>query len=824
MAKVVPVSLPRVVSVEELRREVEVSMNRIVGQLSSDKLRDRLNANRNRIYNLPEPSADDEPATKGYVDGRTGVGDEGPIAARLYGTGGTSPGEPAISPPPQPSGAEWSVVVAEYGRDDFTGENLARLEATVTVNPTEVLYYSIYSYTGAAPPADPNEYVDVCDTKKALTGSTTLTWWVTRQATTTTYQLVCVASSAKYTMMPDESDVPKELEVDPITYPDQVTDWVVTVITGDPGGIPSGRLQYDFTRDPGDLEYFCINIDRIACDGTYTPLVGAEWKPVGSVVDPWQQEEWWPRDDYDQYWIFRAQSTARSGLRNTTASPTYNVFVPASTGVTGGAATAPPQPASGDWSVSVAEYGRRDQTGENIARIQTTATTLDAEVSYVSVFIAPDASGKPADPASYKDVGTNETKISAGSTILNYWITRQDTAKTYWVILTASSERYHTSPTLTHVTTAKSITVNAVSVPAQPTYFSVSVLYESKGGVPGGRLNYAITKPSDPEYYTTEIERIACDNTFTPLGGASYQIVGSAVESVEAPDWWARPTSTEYWIFRATAVSRAFDATGARVKNTTARPTSALTVLASTGLDITNATTPGVQAVLNNVANYPTDKRPVIVVSGLPILPSASYPIGSLVFNTVDGKVYRNVSNVWTKGTDPQDLIAGTIAAGVVYAGTISADSLTAGTATVGSGGITFTGTGGIIIAGSGSVNVLAGAVNAWAAGIKSAGSGWDITGGLTPLITPAGFYGSNARINSYGYQIGGTEVINSSRALTNLTGVSATGYIDASGSGGFRCGADIGLGVGSTYSFQVLTPSGTKTIYIRGGIIFAVL
>lgn len=757
-------------------------------------------------------------------------------------------------PPPQPEADDITLSVAEYGRNDVTGENLARIEAEVENLDETVTFVSVFVAEAEEKPTNPSAYKDIGTNEPTDgAGGAVPTWWVARHAAQRSFWVIVTASTPSYHAVPAAGHIAaaKQILVNPVSVPDQVTDWAVTVLTGSPGGVPSGRLKYEFTRDPGDLEYFCINVDRIACDNTYTPLGGEDWRPVGSMVDPWEQEEWWTLPDTVQYWQFRAQSTARSGLRNTTASPMVNVSVPANSGVTGGEVTPPPQPEASDWSVSVAEYGRRDQTGENIARLAVTATVLDAAVAYVSVFIAEDAGGKPTNPTAYK-VATAELKAASGSTVASHWVTRKDTAKTYWVILTASSERYQQFPNSAHVAIAKSVTVNAVSVPSQPTTFAVTVIPESRGGVPGGRLKFHLTKPADPEYFTTEIERIECDSFFFHLPGAVWNLVGSAVETVEAADWWARPSAAQYWQFRATAVSRAFDATGARIKNLLSRPTYNLTVGISPGLDINWATQASAQIVLGNLANYPAATRPVSVISGsLPGLPSSSYPVGALVFLSADGKMYRNVAGTWKRDVDPQDLVAGTLAAGVIYSGTIDANKINAGTINVGSGGMTFTGTGGIVIGGSGSVYVLTGEVNALNANFKSAGSGWEITSGLAPEIRPAGFWATSATINCYGYKIGGTTVIDSSRVLQNVTfsggvisylnsalgfapvshnhtsfnaGLSVSGgFIEAHASYGFRVGSDVGLGVGSSYSIEVSTPSGTKTLWFRGGMFFAV-
>ncbi len=68
-------------------------------------------------------------------------------------------------------------------------------------------------------------------------------------------------------------------------------------------------------------------------------------------------------------------------------------------------------------------------------------------------------------------------------------------------------------------------------------------------------------------------------------------------------------------------------------------------------------------------------------VFGLPSLPSATYPQGSVILNTSDSKVYRNTTgSAWAKSSDPADLVAGAVASGV----TINAAAITAGTMIVG--------------------------------------------------------------------------------------------------------------------------------------------
>lgn len=62
----------------------------------------------------------------------------------------------------------------------------------------------------------------------------------------------------------------------------------------------------------------------------------------------------------------------------------------------------------------------------------------------------------------------------------------------------------------------------------------------------------------------------------------------------------------------------------------------------------------------------------------LPELPSADYPEGATVFNLTDGKIYRNVADVWTRAVDGFDLIADTVTANAISAGAVGAVEISA--------------------------------------------------------------------------------------------------------------------------------------------------
>ena len=72
--------------------------------------------------------------------------------------------------------------------------------------------------------------------------------------------------------------------------------------------------------------------------------------------------------------------------------------------------------------------------------------------------------------------------------------------------------------------------------------------------------------------------------------------------------------------------------------------------------------------------------RPVAVVTSLPALPDASYPVGSFAFLTTDAKLYRNTDgSTWSKAVDGGDLAAGTVANTALVADSITAGEIAAG-------------------------------------------------------------------------------------------------------------------------------------------------
>jgi hypothetical protein len=80
---------------------------------------------------------------------------------------------------------------------------------------------------------------------------------------------------------------------------------------------------------------------------------------------------------------------------------------------------------------------------------------------------------------------------------------------------------------------------------------------------------------------------------------------------------------------------------------------------------------------------FQTGLTPVSIVASLPSLPNTNYPLNSVVSLTTDGKLYRNVSGVWTKAVDGVDLIPSSVTGSTaIAAGTITGDRITANTIT----------------------------------------------------------------------------------------------------------------------------------------------
>jgi len=84
---------------------------------------------------------------------------------------------------------------------------------------------------------------------------------------------------------------------------------------------------------------------------------------------------------------------------------------------------------------------------------------------------------------------------------------------------------------------------------------------------------------------------------------------------------------------------------------------------------------------LDDLGHYASSIRPVVIVGTLPTLPDSSYPDGSTVTLTTDGKLYRNNSGTWTAAVPTVDLtgtiVEAQIADNAVTTNKIVADAIT---------------------------------------------------------------------------------------------------------------------------------------------------
>jgi len=150
-----------------------------------------------------------------------------------------------------------------------------------------------------------------------------------------------------------------------------------------------------------------------------------------------------------------------------------------------------------------------------------------------------------------------------------------------------------------------------------------------------------------------------------------------------------------------------------------------------------------------DLSKYSSTIRAIAITNGLPSLPDANYPQGCIIFNTFDGKEYRNTTGTaWSKGVAPEDLIAGTIAAGVAYIGEIECSQVNAGLLNANVGVYAesvqagaFTGCSLTLTANGVTTTINNSSTAAGVAGLQVAASGGDTT-----YIVPAGLavmYGS---------------------------------------------------------------------------------
>lgn len=351
----------------------------------------------------------------------------------------------------------------------------------------------------------------------------------------------------------------------------------------------------------------------------------------------------------------------------------------------------PIQPAS--FTASLIATGYNEAAGQPLAEIQVSVPT-SVLVKYYSVWQYAGVSA-PTDPSDWGSPVLNYFAIGATSPTTGEWWTARSfsSAITLWIRVRASSVNYTASVSDSGPADV-SVVIPQVGAPAQPTGFTVTLQTRSTAsGISEGALVCSWTPPADVEYFAGKVYAIDTDASYTPLSGATWRTIGNGVSgfsqsALNPPQWWTM--GNEGWLkLKVQSVGRAIDpATGENIENAVSAPTVNLHVTASPGIDTSKLATPvqGSQlasGIIDSLSYFGSSTlRPLVVVSSLPTLPNANYPVGSMVVNSTDGKPYRNVSGAWQAGTAAGDITAGTMVAGVVYAGAVAVSQLTAGTAT----------------------------------------------------------------------------------------------------------------------------------------------
>ena len=106
-----------------------------------------------------------------------------------------------------------------------------------------------------------------------------------------------------------------------------------------------------------------------------------------------------------------------------------------------------------------------------------------------------------------------------------------------------------------------------------------------------------------------------------------------------------------------------------------------LPAIATVDIDSAAVTSAKIAAAAIDIAKFATGIVPPRVVSSLPTLPDAAYPIGSTVFLTSNSCLYKTTTGLvgsWGKLIGAGDIVADSITAGCIAAGSITADELAA--------------------------------------------------------------------------------------------------------------------------------------------------
>ena len=649
--KIPTVSLPPTESIDDLRRSVELALNRTIELANKDTTLTDLSMNGHRITNLKKGITINDAATIGQIV-------EAFKAARNSAIATVTPSieENENLPVPGPVTITVGSITKEYFTDPATREAQVR----ITIPYTAPLDDAFYEFSGVetyleapteldATPLDPTGGTVYPQGWHAYTG-------VPGGAGTTVFVLPRPSRQEGWRFyLASRSDVNTEtlvlgvatgatastlVTVDPSTATN-VSSFSITSYVTDDGSL---KLNYTFTLPSGNgTDWSGYNWERVDIQAK-SPLMAstdritaasfdiATGAPASVVTSSsiFSQE--------GGTWTLYAVSFDSRGVAYT-GGPSATIVVVAG----------PTQITEATITVTVPEY-RTDSSGKQFGKV-VVAYTPTANSDYPGVWVYEGVT-PPADPAAAKYV-TGSPWYAINGQSVEFWLERPEAGATFWAFVTANSNSITITPNTS--TPKKTFALTAWGLSPQPTVFSVNVITGNNGGIPVGKFQFLFTKPTDPEYWYTMIERIATDSLFVPLVGASYQLIAGPIESDPAAganvtnDWFPRPSTAEYWTFRATGMSQA------GLPNTVSRPTSNVTVTVNTGVTlnqnavttlITNETSPdgflGFITYNTSGSTFPTNIAPGIIsirstTSGFIKMVINGTGDGSFVLNTTTG-------------------------------------------------------------------------------------------------------------------------------------------------------------------------------------------
>ncbi|GAC1700178.1 MAG: hypothetical protein NVS9B4_01090 [Candidatus Acidiferrum sp.] len=357
------------------------------------------------------------------------------------------------------------------------------------------------------------------------------------------------------------------------------------------------------------------------------------------------------------------------------------------------ALAAPPQPLDADWTIAITRLDHDPVTGQNSALIEIDATFTNPTVNVFSVYQY-QGDARPADPALWVNVNNTQPAV-VNPTTMSHRINRQPTPVNYQFCVVTRSPTFIPIPGAT--IPIKQLVIPSVTMPAQCTAFSVTVLGGTNGGVVSGKLTYVVTPPVDLEFFSANIYRQETDAAFNalPSPNGDWSLVANVTSTTQQRDWWVWINGLSYWKFKCQSVSRAL------LENTLNPPMFNLAMPASpgvnmNGIDLSSLDTAEMNIVQGRLAITSLNLTKALGASYDNAEFKIDHAVGRLVVNGVNlQKVIATTvttelgMDVFTGKFGVQNLsaakvTAGTLAAGVIYAGSITTSQLLAGTLAAG--------------------------------------------------------------------------------------------------------------------------------------------